>query len=85
MNLKLLKLKVVKVVKMRCKVTCNAKIPNGDSFYLYLSPVVGGSEENKEFFKWTPGGCVYFYVVDPSTANQFELGKSYYVDFSPAE
>jgi len=50
-----------------------------------LYPVVSGSEENKQFFKWSPGGKIELAVVNPDTAALFEPGKEYYVDFTPAE
>ena len=43
-----------------------------------------GSEENKEFFKWTPGGTVQFNVMNLAAAANFEIGKEYYLDFTPA-
>jgi len=72
---------------MRCKVSCTAKVPSGDGsgIYLHFSPVYTGSEENKQFFKYTPGGVVNFNVVNPETAASFEVGKEYYVDFTKAE
>lgn len=50
-----------------------------------LSPVYSDSPENKEFYKWTPAGSCELGTVNPEAAKQFELGKSYYLDFSPAE
>lgn len=50
-----------------------------------LSPVTSGSPENEEFYKWTPGGSIELSVVNDETAQQFELGQEYYVDFTPAE
>jgi hypothetical protein len=70
---------------MRCKVYCSLKQPYGDGFYLSFSPVVDGSPENKEFFKYTPGGQVIFHVLNRNASEKFEQGKQYYVDFSPAE
>ncbi len=74
---------------MRCKVACTQKTPakfgdNQEGFYLNFCPVYDGSPENKEFFKWTPGGTVNFNVLNLSAAEQFEVGKEYFVDFSPA-
>ena len=69
---------------MRCKVTCAFKQPYEDSFYLYFSVVTSGSEENKRFFKSTPGGIVNFNIVNKDVADRFEVGKEYYVDFSEA-
>jgi hypothetical protein len=64
------------------------KMPVGqkpeDGFYLHFSPVYTGSEENREFFKWTPGGTVQFNVMNEAAAAKFEVGKEYYLDFSPA-
>jgi hypothetical protein len=50
-----------------------------------LSPVSGGSEENKTFWKYTPSGNIEFQCVNDDAVNQFEVGKEYYVDFTPAE
>lgn len=69
---------------MRCKVACNLKQPYEDGFYLSFYPVVEGSEENKEFFKYTPGGTVTFNVLNKAAAEKFEVGKQYYVDFTAA-
>ena len=49
-----------------------------------LTAVADGSEENKRFFKWTPSGQISLGVLNPEAWKQLELGKSYYVDFSPA-
>lgn len=49
-----------------------------------MSPVMSGSEENKEFFKWTPSGRIELSTVNPEAGKAFELGKEYYVDFTAA-
>lgn len=49
-----------------------------------MSPVYGGSEENKRFWAATPGGRLDLNCVNAETADQFELGKEYYIDFTPA-
>jgi hypothetical protein len=51
---------------------------------LKLSAVYGGSPENKKFFRWTPNGQITIGVLNPEAWAQFELGKEYYVDFTPA-
>ena len=53
-------------------------------FELTFYPVVDGSAENKDFFKWTPAGQIVFSTINAKAAEQFEQGKEYYVDFSPA-
>lgn len=50
-----------------------------------LVPVVGGSEENKQFYAATPGGSIDLQCLNLKAAEQFDLGKEYYIDFTPAE
>lgn len=50
-----------------------------------LSPVIIGSEENKDFYKWTPSGRIELGTLNPKAAEQFEIGKEYYVEFTPAD
>lgn len=66
---------------VRAKFHCNHKDENG----IYLSPVYSGSEENAQFFAATPGGQIILHIVNPVAAEQFEVGKEYYVDFTPAQ
>lgn len=44
-----------------------------------------GSEENKSFFTNTPTGSLTLNTVNEAAAKQFEVGKEYYLDFTPAE
>lgn len=56
----------------------------GADKFLYtcrFSAVVGGSPENKEFFAATPSGDLKMTVRSP----MFEVGKQYFLDFTPAE
>jgi hypothetical protein len=41
--------------------------------------------ENTKFWKATPSGQIALGCINPETANQFELGKEYYIDFHPAD
>ncbi len=52
---------------------------------LILYPVTSGSEENKKFYEYTPSGKLELGTVNPEAWAKFEIGKSYYVDFTPAE
>lgn len=49
-----------------------------------LSPVTGGSDEDKKFFAATPSGSCELGVVVPEAGNYFELGQTYYLDFTKA-
>jgi hypothetical protein len=72
------------LMTVRCKVVCNNKTQYGISENIQFSPVYSGSEENKKFFSATPGGNFSFYTVNKEAADQFEMGKEYYFDISPA-
>lgn len=50
-----------------------------------LQPVISGSEENQSFYEATPCGGIELGMLNDAAAAQFELGKSYFVDFTPAE
>ena len=50
-----------------------------------LTAVYGDSEENKRFFQFTPNGTIQIGLLREETWKQFELGKEYYVDFTPAD
>ena len=49
-----------------------------------MIPVMNDSEENKQFYRYTPGGLVELGTVNADTAKVFEIGKQYYLDFTPA-
>lgn len=56
-------------------------------FTIKLSPVYGNNDpdhENTKFYRWTPSGSINLSVVREETANAFELGKEYYIDFTPS-
>lgn len=72
----------------RLKVACNHKQLSSDGKDVYLlsfNPVYSGSEENKKFFKSTPGGIFQFHTINAEAAAQFEIGKEYYVDIFSAD
>lgn len=56
----------------------------GEQQTLLLSPVTFGSEENKQFWKWTPTGKIELTTVNPAVLQEMEFGKEFYVDFTPA-
>jgi len=72
---------------VRAKFYCTEVQPQSDQdgYSINLSPVISGSAENKEFYKWTPGGSISLSIVNKAAALQFEVGKNYYVDFTPEE
>lgn len=50
-----------------------------------LSPVTTGSEENKQFYKYTPFGKIELATINLDAAVYFVPGKEYYIDFILAE
>lgn len=73
---------------VRMKVYVAEKTPPSDDGTVYgitMYAVVDGSEENKKFFAATPSGSINLGTINPEAAAQFEPGKEYYVDFTPAE
>ena len=71
---------------MRCKVSCGSKIKINESGYtLGFYAVYAGSEENDKYFYQTPSAQFYIQTINEEAASKFEIGKNYYVDFSPSE
>ena len=72
----------------RAKFTCTEVAKRngwGEFKYLYsakLMPVTGGSDENKTFFAATPSGLIEMSTIKE---DHFEVGKTYYVDFTEVE
>jgi hypothetical protein len=50
-----------------------------------LHPVSSGSEENKEFWKYTPSGKVEMMIKNEAAEKYFEVGQEYYLTFEKAE
>lgn len=51
-----------------------------------MSPVwqAAPNDENSKFWDATPVGKLELGMINPEAHKQFELGKEYYVDFTPA-
>jgi hypothetical protein len=47
-------------------------------------PVTSGSPENDAFYKYTPAGKLELSTINAEAAAGFEVGKAYYLDFTPA-
>ena len=64
--------------------------PDGQFVEVSLAPCYGGypggdSEENKSFAKYTPSGEIKLGITNPAAFDQFEMGKAYYIDFTPCD
>lgn len=49
-----------------------------------MSPVCSGSKENEAFYAASPSGDITLGCCNADAVKQFELGKEYYIDFTPA-
>ena len=66
---------------VRCKMRCEHVHQDEYAHSVRMVPVTGGSEENEQFFKATPGGQLELSVMNQQ---HFEPGKEYYIDISEA-
>lgn len=58
--------------------------PQNEGRAIHLQPVISGSEENKEWSKWTPSGSLSMYVTTEAFADAAP-GDQYYLTFEKAE
>ena len=70
---------------VRAKVTCTSLAGNWVHFDTVYEPDETRDAENARFTKATPGGTIQLLIDNPAAREQFEQGKQYYVDFTPAE
>lgn len=69
-------------VRAKFKVVDKHDGENGSQ--IRMEAVTSGSAENDSFFKWTPSGQLSMGTINAEAAKQFEVGKEYYLDFTPA-
>lgn len=69
---------------VRAKVRCASLAGNWVHFDTVYEPDAEKDSENARFTKATPGGTIQLMIDNPAAREQFEEGKYYYVDFSPA-
>ncbi|WP_417844814.1 hypothetical protein [Thalassospira sp.] len=71
-------------MSVRCKFRCTLVSQSLNGFAVHFDPVISGSPENDEFFKYTPTGELKIGPVRPDVAKGFSVGENYYLDISPA-
>lgn len=70
----------------RAKFECTHKLNRGEDGYdVTLQAVTSGSEENDQFFNYTPYGQIQMTVITAEAAKQFYERGTYYVDFTLAD
>lgn len=70
---------------VRAKFKVDAVNEKNDCVDIMLFPVVGDSEENEKFYKYTPAGNIMLCTVNKDAAAQFTPGAEFYVDFTEAK
>lgn len=58
---------------------------DGSNHLIRLNPVIDGSEENREFYSYTPGGEIVLSTVNAAAAAYFVLEGEYYINFTKAD
>lgn len=69
----------------RAKVYCDSIEGSVVKFSTVYEPDAAKDTENARFTKATPWGSITLGIDNPAALEQFAAGKSYYVDFTPAE
>lgn len=70
---------------VRAKVYCDSIENNAVKFSTVYESDASKDAENARFTKATPWGEIKLGIDNPAALEQFAPGKSYYVDFTPAE
>ncbi len=71
---------------VRAKFRCNSIELNEWDKKVKMTAVMGQNGENKDFNTATPSGDLTIAIHGKVPASEFfEVGKSYYLDFTPAE
>lgn len=73
--------------KFQCVEIKNLYCPTPDQQMaeVRLIPVYGNGEANKDWSKWTPSGELKMVITNPPAIAAFDLGKEYFMDFTPAD
>lgn len=76
-------------VRLKCLVSekkSNTSTKGGEEYgSVTLVPITSGSDENKEFYKWTPGGRLEFGTVNQKALDYLKLGSEVYIDITVIE
>lgn len=77
--------KEITMEKVRAKFKCDQVTQyDGGAGEVKLSAVTSGSEENKQFWKYTPAGDLKMHIDNPAALETFEPGQEYYLDIQKA-
>jgi hypothetical protein len=69
---------------VRAKMKVQEIVPAQDGSYKAVTLQAVTDDENKSWSKWTPSGQLTMTITNPDAFNQFEVGQTYFLDFTPA-
>jgi hypothetical protein len=70
---------------VRAKFKCwDVKSSEGVVQVMFMA-VTDESEENKQFWQYTPSGQLTMSITNPAAYEQFKAGAEYYLDFTEVE
>lgn len=69
---------------IRAKFVCNSVENFVGGQNVKFSAVIGNSEENKSFSKFTPSANLQMQITAEGAIDKFQPGKEYYLDFIEA-
>lgn len=79
------------MAQMRAKMRVSNIEKLGEGETLHFSAVckndgypADGSDENNSFARWTPTAELKMHVNNPALVGQFQIGQTFYVDFTEA-
>lgn len=73
---------------VRAKMVCTGKqdrTGEDQGVDISLMAVYANSPENAEWSKFTPSGSLTMNCVNENASSQFDVGREYYIDFTPCE
>lgn len=79
------------IATIRAKMSVSTVTRNADqsgnisSENITLQAVYGGSEENKQWSKWTPSGTLTMTINNPDAFGKLLPGQFYFIDLVPTD
>jgi hypothetical protein len=69
---------------VKAKFKCESVTKFGAQEDVKLTPVTGGSDENKSFSKYTPSGKLELSITNEALFGHFQPGQEYYLEINAA-
>ena len=74
-------------MSVRCKFKVDSITHHaGNGSTVEMTAVLNGppTDENHQFWKWTPNGKLSFFSINEKAVASLDLGGEYYIDITPA-